>query len=71
MSHVYDVNTAMDSKQVLKNLNIVLQEYFNVEWDQVINHPFAKSGKGKNKLMSYNMFKFSAETESYVKCLME
>ena len=71
MSHVYDINTPMDSKHVLKDFVVVLQEYFNVEWDKAINKPFANSGRGKNTLRSYNMIKFSAETESYVKCIME
>ena len=42
----------LDSKYVLKYLDNVLQKYFNIEWDEVINQPFAKTGKGKNKLRS-------------------
>ena len=70
MLHIFDVNSELNSKGCIKDLDNVLQEFYFRNWHNSVNNNISKSGKGGNKLRTYALFKDNCTAEPYVSQVM-
>ena len=56
MDRIYDENAEMDYNHILNDLDTILHEYYNIEWDRAVQK-HSESGKGGSKLKIYGLFK--------------
>lgn len=62
--YLYDVN--IDKKSFLKDFSEQLENMYVKKWSKDLHRVGAKSGKGKNKLRTYNTFKEYFASDCYV-----
>ncbi len=54
----------------MDDLQVVLSENYEVQWDAKLTQVEARNGQGKNKLHTSRLFKNDFLTEPYLKCIM-
>ena len=45
MEHIYDEHAEMDGNHILNDLDTILHEYYNIEWDRAVQQQHPPSGK--------------------------
>ena len=65
-----NISNHIDKVTGLGEINDSLNRENESKWIEVLNKENARSGKGKNKLRTYRMFKNQFNTEKYVECIL-
>ena len=66
MDHVANIAYEHRAKEVMADMDLVLQEHFEQIWLAGVNRVEARRGRGLNKLRTYRTFKQDFVTEQYV-----
>ncbi len=66
MEHLCNQNYNFDTRSIIEDIGLVLDEYYESQWFQKVNQERAISGQGRNKLRAYRQHKTEFKAKDYL-----
>ncbi len=66
LEHLCNQNYNFDTRSIIEDIGLVLDEYYESQWFQKVNQERAISGQGRNKLRKYRQHKTEFKAEDYL-----
>ncbi len=71
MEHLCNQNYNFETRSVIEDIGLFLDEYYESQWFQKVNQERAIIGQGRNKLRTYRQHKTEFKAEDYLLKVMK